>query len=85
MIAVEKGVFPKGGYMTARELIKEEGRQEGIQQGVQRGVQQGRQEGAQRMQAVVCNMLREKADMDFISKVTGLSAEEIEKLKNNGS
>ena len=72
--AVEKGVFPKGGYMTARELIKEEGRREGVQQGVQQG-----------MQAVVCNMLREKADMDFISKVTGLSAEEIEKLKNNGS
>ena len=99
--AVEKGVFPKGGYMTDRELIKEEGRREGVQQGMQRGiqqgvqqgmqrgiqqgVQQGRQEGVQRMQAVVCNMLREKADMDFISKVTGLSAEEIEKLKNNGS
>ena len=82
--AVEEGVFPKGGYMTARELIKEEGRQEGIQQGVQRGVQQGRQEGAQRMQAVVCNMLREKADMDFISKVTGFSEAEIIKLKNGG-
>ena len=45
--AVEKGVFPKGGYMTDRELIKEEGRREGVQQGMQRGMQQGRQEGVQ--------------------------------------
>ena len=86
--AVEKGVFPKGGYMTARELIKEEGRREGVQQGVQQGrqegVQQGRQEGAQRMQAVVCNMLREKADISFISKVTGLPEAEIVKLKAGG-
>ena len=69
--------------MTAREYIKEEGRREGMQQGVlkgrREGVQQGRQEN---MQAVVCNMLREKADMDFISKVTGFSEEEIIKLKN---
>ena len=68
--AVEKGVFPKGGYMTDRELIKEEGRREGMQQGRQ-----------QELQAVVCNMLREKADMNFISKVTGLPEAEIIKLK----
>ena len=78
--AVETGVFPKGGYMTDRELIKEEGRREGMQQ----GMQQGRQEGAQRMQAVVCNMLREKADISFISKVTGLPEAEILKLKTGG-
>ena len=74
--------------MTAREYIKEEGRREGVQQGRQEGVQQGRREGMQQgrqenMQAVVCNMLREKADMDFISKVTGFSEEEIIKLKNS--
>ena len=27
--AVNKGIFPKGGYMNIREQIKEEGRQEG--------------------------------------------------------
>ena len=73
--AVEQGVFPKGGYMTAREYIREKARQEGIQQ--------GRQEGIQRMQAVVCNMLRENADIAFISKVTGLSEAEIIKLQNS--
>ena len=99
--AVEKGVFPKGGYMTARELIKEEGRREGVQQGrqegMQQGVQQGRQEGMQQgvqqgiqqgrqkeLQAVVCNMLREQADIAFISKVTGLPEAEIVKLTKNG-
>ena len=99
--AVEKGVFPKGGYMTAREYIKEEGRREGVQQGrqegMQQGVQQGRQEGMQQgvqqgiqqgrqkeLQAVVCNMLREQADIAFISKVTGLPEAEIVKLTKNG-
>ena len=64
--AVETGVFSKGGYMTAREYIKEEGRRE------------GRQEG---MQAVVCNMLKQKLDISLISSVTGFSEAEIIKLK----
>ena len=85
--AVEKGVFPKGGYMTAREYIREKARQEGIQQGVQQGIQQGRQEGMQQgrqkeLQAVVCNMLKKKLDISLISSVTGLPEAEIIKLKN---
>ena len=62
--------------MTARELIKEEGRREGMQQ----GMQQGRQEG---IQAVVCNMLKQKLDISLISSVTGLSKEEIIKLQSS--
>ena len=50
-----------------REIIKEKGRWE--------GERKGRQE-------VVLNMLKEKADISFISKVTGLSEKEIKKLKN---
>ena len=71
--AVEKGVFPKGGYMTAREYIKEEGRQEGMQQGVQQG-----------MQKVALSLLQKKADLAFISEVTGLPKAEIVKLTKNG-
>ncbi len=42
-----------------------------------------RDEGkAEGMQQVASNMLREKADLSFICKVTGLSQEEINKLKN---
>ncbi len=57
--------------MDIRQEIKEEG--------IQEGLQAGRQEG---MQAVALNMLKEKADLTFISKVTGWSIEEINRLKN---
>ena len=52
--------------MNIKEYIKEEGRQEGLQQ----------------RDKVVLNMLKEKVDMAFICKVTGLSEKEIKKLKN---
>ena len=42
--------------------------------------EKGRWEG---MEKVAVNMLKEKADISFISKVTGLPAEEIKKLKSN--
>ncbi len=78
-LAVKRGIFTKGGYMDIREHIKEEGRQEGWQKGQQEGWQKGRQE---EKQTVVLNMLKKSADMAFISEVTGLSEEEIQKLKN---
>ena len=54
-----------------REIIREKGRWEGRQE--------GRQE---RDKEVVLNMLKEKADISFISKVTGLAEKEIKKMKN---
>ena len=57
--------------MGAIESIREEG--------MQKGMQKGRQE---RDKEVILNMLKEKADISFISKVTGLPAKEIKKLKN---
>ncbi len=66
-----------------REIIKEKGRWEGERQGLKKGRQEGRQEGLQEgRQQVVLNMLKEKADIAFISKVTGLSEKTIRKLKN---
>ena len=50
--------------MDIREHIKEKGRWEGRQA---------------RDKEVVLNMLKEKADISFISKVTGLSEKEIKK------
>ena len=42
-----------------------------------------REKGQQeRNTEVILNMLKEKADLSFISKVTGLSEKEIKKLKN---
>ena len=66
-VAVKEGIFSKGGYMNIKEHIREEGRQEGRQT---------------ERQQVVLNMLKEKANLSFVSKVTGLSVAEIQKLKN---
>ncbi len=57
-----------------RKKSRIEGRQEGMQKGIEKG-----------MQAVALNMLKEKADLSFICKVTGLSEEEINRLKNNST
>ena len=82
--AVETGVFSKGGYMTAREYIKEEGRREGVLKGREEGVQQGMQQGMQkRDKEVIGNMLKQRLDISLISKVTGLSEAEIVKLQSS--
>ena len=44
-----------------------------------KGMEKGMEKG---MQAVALNMLKEKADTNFICKVTGLSVDEIKNLKN---
>ena len=58
------------------KLGQVDGRKKGRQEGLQEGMQQGRQQ-------VVLNMLKKQAEMAFISEVTGLSEEEIKKLKND--
>ena len=78
--AVQKGIFQKGGYMDIKEHFKEEGRLEGIRKGIQKGRQEGIQKGRQE---VILNMLKKKADIAFISQVTGLSEKEIKKLKDS--
>ncbi len=79
-LLVEAGTLKKGGLMQdVREIIKEKGRWEGERKGRREGRQEGRQE---RDKEVVLNMLKEKADISFIAKVTGLSEKAIKKLKN---
>ena len=88
--AVKEGIFKKGGFMDIREEIKERGRLEGWQKGQQEGWQKGQQEGWQKgqqegwqkgQQEIVSNMLKKSADIAFISEMTGLSVDEIKKLK----
>ena len=72
-LLIEKGLLKQGGLMQdVREIIKEKG----VWEGMRKGRQEGRQE-------VVLNMLKEKADISFIAKVTGLSESAIRKLKSN--
>ena len=71
-LLIEKGILKQGGLMQdVREIIREKGRWE--------GERKGRKEGRQE---VVLNMLKKKADISFISEVTGFSEKEIKKLKN---
>ena len=72
--AKQKGLLKKGGLMAGFRDVEQEIRMEGMQQGWQ-----------ERNYEVVSNMLREKADTAFISKVTGMSVKEIKKLKNKRS
>ena len=75
-LAIERSLLKRGGYMDIREEIKEVGIQEGMQKGLREGMQKG-------MQQVALNMLQSKFKFSVISEMTGLSEEEIKKLKNN--
>ena len=67
------------GLQTGMKKGHAEGLQTGLEKGITKGLQRGRVEA---MQAVALNMLKEKVEISFIAKVTGLSEQEIEKLKN---
>ena len=67
----EKGL-KKGMSLLEQRLERE--RKKSLQEGLQKGQNQ-----------VILNMLKEKADLSFISKVTGLSEAEINKLKKKDS
>ena len=51
---------------------------EGMEKGKVAGIAEGMEKG---MQAVALSMLKAQADIAFISKITGLSTDEIDKLK----
>lgn len=55
------------------QLEKEEGLEEGIEQGIKQGIEQNKIEIAKKM-------LKENTDINFISKITGLSIEKINTL-----
>ena len=60
----------------------DEAREEGMRKGRLAGKKEGRQEGQKEL---ILNMLKEKANLAFISKVTGLSVKKLKKLKNSDS
>ena len=64
--------------MTYAQQLRRESKQEGMQLGKQEGMQLGRQEG---IREIVKNMLKQACSTELIAQVTGLSDEEIHKLK----
>ena len=61
--------------LSELEEAREQGIEKGIEQGIEKGIEQEKIE-------IVKNMLKDEVDISVISKYTGLSKEEIEKLKN---
>ena len=61
----------------------EKGKAEGIAEGEAQGIAKGKAEGiAERNIEIARRMIKENVDMNFISSVTDLSADELLKLKN---
>ena len=68
-------------YALDRDGLLEEGMQKGLEKGRAEGLEKGIQKGQTKgKQEIALNMLKEKADISFISKVTGLSEDEIIKI-----
>ncbi len=77
-IAEQRKVVLKLDEDKARREGREEGKQEGLEEGLREGLEKGKQESQVSM-AMKC--LNEGLSMELISKLTGLSKEEIEKLR----
>ena len=59
----------------------EEGLERGIEKGLEQGIEKGIEKGIERKSnEIIENMLKEKTSIDFISKVTNKSIEEIKKI-----
>ena len=65
--------------MTLAEQLEAKGMQKGMQKGIQAGIEEGMQKGQQN---TAINLLKEGFDPALISRVTGLSVQAIEQLKN---
>ncbi|MCI8961647.1 MAG: Rpn family recombination-promoting nuclease/putative transposase, partial [Clostridia bacterium] len=66
--------FQRLMYKMDQEAIEVAGYDRGIERGIEQGIQQGMEEIAKRM-------LKDNLDIEFIMQYTGLTKEEIEKLK----
>ena len=70
----------------ARETGREEGHKVGKEEGLKVGREEGRAEGAkQKSFDIAQRMLQKGIDIETISEVTGLTAEEVSRLKKEMS
>ena len=67
--------------MTLEDKLIEKGRKEGIKEGEERGIKKGEKRGEKRKAIETAKKMKEEGlAVDLISKITGLSRKEIEKL-----
>ena len=65
-----------------RESGREEGREEGRKEGKEEGIKEGRAEGSKGERSkIAINLIRLGTSCEIITQATGLSAEEISRLK----
>ena len=66
----------------ARETGREEGREEGLKEGHKKGHKEGKEEGLKEGQSkIAMNLIRLGTHCEIITQATGLSAEEVSRLK----
>ena len=71
----------KEAYLYGKQIMLDEERRLGKEEGIKEGIEKGKEKGIKENQILVAkNMKKENIDVNVISKVTGLSIEEIEKL-----
>ena len=76
----EKEALARGIEKGMEEGL-ERGIEKGLEQGIEKGLEQGIEKGIERKSnEIIENMLKEKTSIDFISKVTNKSIEEIKKI-----
>ncbi|MGZ7445648.1 Rpn family recombination-promoting nuclease/putative transposase [Paenibacillus sp. TH7-28] len=75
-------VWSRLGYEEGLKEGLEEGLEKGIEQGIEKGMEKGIKQGiAVGMEKAALNMLREGMETSLVAKVTGLSEEQVLKLK----
>ena len=71
----------KEAYLYGNQIMLDEERRLGIEEGIKKGKEEGIKEGIKENQILTAkNMKKENIDVNIISKITGLSIQEIENL-----
>ena len=79
---VEERLFMNSYIQKGYDQGIERGIEKGIERGIEKGIEQGIEQGIKQNNIEIAKkMLQENTDINFISKITGLSYEEIGKIK----
>jgi len=69
--------------VTAKRKAIRAGRRAGLKKGREQGLEQGREEGREEEKLIIAKNLLEKGSTpEFVREITGLSLDEIKRLKN---
>ena len=79
--AVERKVY-NSKMMTAERIGMEKGMKEGLEKGIEKGIEKGMEKGMEKgVEIVALNMLKNNFNIKDVVNCTGLSKEEVNKLK----